>query len=977
MRPSHVFQFQLRLLLLALGVVGRGSSPVQAQPQPGADDSRRASTVIFLVDRSESIAHLPVPDTTEAMIVNCIQAARLARGETKFLAIVYSGQGVELIGGEGGKPTTAYQTLIQQVHDKLPSPNGGTPLTEALVRCRDVISKLPAEEVVTVLSTGDGQPTRPFVDGQNPKVDAYLKKRLEAITAGLQGAQQQKRIEAFYLELQNPQSREAQKLGDLMAQEELQICLKTAEQLSSSRVRYITIDFNGIAELKAIHDAAGGLPDDYVILESANLVIHKLHDLGVTHYEGTLVPPVIQGDASSEVRKNNLTVPLDDLADAAMVTIVLDEPVKQLGDELLIAVKVDGGIRKFELNGSDTDMMVATDSAGQVAMATVFLPSIPASRQISVGYKTQGKQALPAVKVYRHLRLRKDIQVIVKPFSVNADVEPPYALAPQQPVRWQAYLQTAGDAAPVEIRMLEATLVGRRQQKRLPLQLRSDANSPGVFSTVKPMTLSIGEYDVEVAVLLTSGEPLYLNLEDHIRCQPRDEAVTIELDDTSASSTCIDFDEIGDAVTQKSVSVCLRSYNVDYPLDVQLKVLDLTDEQGNLIAQDVVQATRTKVRLAPGRASKVKLKLNLPEFLGEIVDGPILGRLAISRVDSNLPLELRSYTDPSTLDEPADEVKFFLKRPRFSVRAKRGGRDELQRVSDSLCLPIHIDIWGSFHRPLQLQVGHDSEMDRNVSVVVRTPVRTEQGKSNKELTIVPQEDQSIEQGVAEKELVAWNYDIEIPSDLSARKLITEVQILSPGVQPMTVPVEFRIRKKLMAPTIQVWLRVLCVLAALTVSSAGIVLFRHRHFRPKGVVEARVNAPFAFIEVRRGKKKTAQLVVKDKDVRVISNNRPVPVLKPINLDGETVTPHRPLRLEKTVNKRKTTIDIIGVKFETGGPVLVCQVVRAGSLGRSRERARNSLRILVPVACLALGLAQLVYVSSVVAMLQLIWDTFRLG
>lgn len=300
-----------------------------AEASPAASDPKDAvpgDVVIFLVDRSESVGQLATPDTVEALVNHYVRVAALARMPTQFAVVAYSGKGVQVIGDPQGRPTLAYDALLERLEQDFPRPNGGTPLVEALQATQALVAALPDEQRVTIIHCGDGQPAGAFDPDQYPVVAKHLADCIAAVTQGVPTDQQQPKIEELRRKWRDPATPEGKRLYETYAEQEFSACKRLAAGFHDRQVRFVSVDFNGVEMLRQLHEAGGGKPQDYLLVQPASRLIEMLHEHGLTRFGGVLVcKPIVV--PKGDVRQRVTAIPLDAISEAAVVTVVFSEPV--------------------------------------------------------------------------------------------------------------------------------------------------------------------------------------------------------------------------------------------------------------------------------------------------------------------------------------------------------------------------------------------------------------------------------------------------------------------------------------------------------------------------------------------------------------------------------------------------------------------------------------------------------------------------
>jgi hypothetical protein len=961
------------LFILPNALAAPTSTTAGSNPAGPAND-----VVIYLVDRSGSVGMLEVPDTVEAAIVHQVQVAQLARTPAKFLVVVYSGQGVTVIGDKEGQPTLAYETFLERLHAEFPRPNGTTPLVEALTAALKVIKALSPGQRVTVIHCGDGQPCGPFDPDRYPSVAKFIADRTAAATRDVRPEDQQAKVDELHRQWADPESPDGKLLHALWLKEEFAECKRVAAGCRDRNVRFVSIDFNGLSTLKELHEAAGGAPDDYLLVKPASRLIDVLHERGLTRYDGVLVSKPIEVKESDSER-NVVGIRLNKFANSALVTAVFREPVPQFTDHLRAGFKVDGRVTELSADGGDPSARLSYDNAGRVATASLLLPTMPSNHAVAFACRRRDQSKLPPLTIYIHERLKTSLQVVLRPLNSKPNDTPPFVVSPDQPVIWQSYLEDAETGAPLPLAAIDVVLRETRQQTAQRLDLVKDADTDGLFKSPAAMQLAQGQYDAEVSISVGRSEPLLLRLPEHIKSQLGDEHVTLEIDpETSASITAIDAGELGDAVVEAVVKCRLRAGGATYPLPVQLSVVELVDAAGTPLPGEIVKLSQTELALQPGQPSTfVQIRFKLPEHLGHTPDGPVVGRLAITRTDTKRPLRVEPYGD-SDGDTAQNEIRFYLRRPIIKLSAQRAWRNELISHKANASWPVHVRIWRPMRRGMELCVSHTSQIDRDVSVVLSGPFRTAEGRTYPNLKLMPRAGGQSSQIISAGGSACWKFDLAIPADLPDKSVSTTLQVFGPGLRSSTIPVVIDSRRPLLGPALQ---RVFTALASV-LSASGLVRFvrawRLRKYRRGAPVDIRAGESFDFLTVRAGRPGEAVLEFDAAGVtrRYRDDSNGLPVNSRETLTPVDVSDANPLLFSVEKEGSPLTIAIERIETDPTGPVLQARIDDPGTYDDLRTRNGRKLRRAICAATISAAAATYIYHESVVSLLQWCSDAISL-
>ena len=164
---KRVVVLVMSLLLLA----------AQAPPAKQPD-----AVLIFIIDRSGSIADLPLPDIDLAWITEQIHLAELSGQNVQVAVIVLSGQGVVVFGDDKQMPTAAYKSLLKRLRREWPQPNGGTPLVEAMTVAVRMAQAMPQQSRINIVFSSDGQPSSGMLQPDlYPELRAEMDRQRKAV----------------------------------------------------------------------------------------------------------------------------------------------------------------------------------------------------------------------------------------------------------------------------------------------------------------------------------------------------------------------------------------------------------------------------------------------------------------------------------------------------------------------------------------------------------------------------------------------------------------------------------------------------------------------------------------------------------------------------------------------------------------------------------------------------------------------------
>jgi hypothetical protein len=510
-----------------------------------------------------------------------------------------------------------------------------------------------------------------------------------------------------------------------------------------------------------------------------------------------------------------------------------------------------------------------------------------------------------------------------------------------------------------------------RQQSVQRLELVKDADTDGLFKSPVAIQLAQGQYDAEVSISVGRREPLSIRLPDHIKSQLGDEHVTLEIDpESSANTSTIDAGELGDAVVDAAVKCRLRSAGASYPLPVQLSVVELVDADGTPLPGEIVKLSQTELTLQPGQPSPfVQIRFELPEHLGDTPDGPIVGRLAVTRSDTKTPLRVEPYGDSDGHTAP-NEVRFYLRRPIIKLSARRAWRNDLVSNKANVSWPIHVRIWRPMRRGMKLCVSHTSQIDREVSVVLSGPFRTAEGRTYSNVELVPRAGGQTNQVIPTGKVACWEFDLAIPAELPDKPVSATLQVFGPGLRGSTIPVVIDSRRPLLAPTLQRGFTAIAGVLWAVSLLRFIRAWRLRKYRRGVPIDIRTDESFDFLTVRSGRPGEAVLEFDAAGVtrRCRDDTMEVPAKPRETLTAADISDANPLLFSAEKDGSPLTVAIERIETEPTGPVVQARIEDPGIYDELRTRNARKLRRAICAAMISAASATYIYHESLVSLLQ---------
>lgn len=961
--------------LVALAPFVRAVPPAPAG-QPKTDAAKPAYRII-LVDRSDSFRQLE--DNIQALLSHQVQLADLSGDLVQIAVIFFGGNNeVTVVGDMNRMPTAAYKTLHQHLLTNWPKLSGTTPLDTAMQEALRIVKALPAKADVSVLLFTDGQPDSGVLRPDAfPDVKAALDKQVKGLHEKYRAfgpATTQKMVDRYMKAAGTPETEEFKQLYEkIQLPAEFRKTLEHAAVLKKAGARFVTIDYaGGIPELKQIHEAAGGKPEDLVLATPPSTAITKLHALGLTAFPGVVVQKPLASPADPKAFDKTVTASLDRLGERFVVTAVFDPPIPDFDRQARLEMRVGGNAIRFTTQNDDPNRLLSRDGAGKVVAAHLVLDAPPADGQVAFHYHSpESTFAVPAVTVYVHFRLPGDVAPAFRPRHAAPDTQAPFRVSTTQPATWVLELRSASQPKPFPLKSAEPVLRNVQSGTELRLSVTPDPQAPHVFVT-DASRLPRGTYDVDLHLVLDSGVELHLKLPRHVESQEAEECATLEITQAAGAQVQhashkrghVCFGEVGDAVTTATVVVFLRTQGIPYPLEVGLSVDGLVDAQQTAPKAPWVQVKPAKLTLQPGRADRVFLTLKLPELVEEqLTDGLFQGTLNLVRADFGETLPVRRFKPISGVpeDEAPNLVTFTLRRPRLVVEAPRCFRNAIHARPDGRAvLRIANDVYQPFSRTTLIRLAHDSVLARQVSAFPSAAFVDPAGKEVPSVRLAAVEAGRLSQEVRPGDTGTWLFRLEIDDDPQLVEARGELTFSAPGLPPVHLPVEVVARRSLLGSTFRTVLVAVSVLSAAFGLVALIRWWGGRRFRPGVPFTITPERPLGDILQLAPTPRGDALLVADQPVRFrfeadaktkpCGKDRPLPGVIDALKKGKSV-----LVEEDSPEEEEERWGIALLEYHEPAEVHG-EVVEAPRQAKAaaRQRRRMIRRVLLAAGCLALTL-----------------------
>lgn len=965
----------------------------------GTSNIWAGEAVVILNDRSDSISKLDPPDQTQAMELQFLDLSQLSGDQTKVAIINFGGvDGLTVFAGDDGLPTSETNTLKHRVLKEFPKLAGATPMDMALELSQQMVSKLPSGTKVTVVLISDGRPESGWLRPKDfPEVAKAMERQRTVLLERCRVRGYSDKITQDLIRQQEQQwadgtTKECEELyRQFQIPAELKKVLQLAQALAKAPVRFVSVDFGGgIAELRDIHQAAGGVPSDLVVCK-ADEVIRNLHKLGLTELPGVVKQEVREISANPKAFHADYVMPLDPLAAKTVVTFQFHPAIVDWDKHLKLRANVRGTEISLTADNVDERYTVALNGKGHLATVTVVVDT-PGDGQVTLHLESPNQSlSMPAASLFSHFRLREGTAIDFRPAHAAAEAKPTFQIAPTHPAVWRFAIQVAGSTQGVPFKGADAILKNERTGDEIKLPLSNDPQFVGRFVS-PPTKLPVGKFDAIVSIVTATGATVRIKLPQHVESLLRSESVSLQIpfsadgtiDGASFHPARIDFGgELGDAVTKRYIDLILRSREMDYPLDVVPEIV-LADSAGHVVPKEWIKFSRPELTLHPGQAVKLRATLTLPSTYEESVeDGPFTGMFAPVRKDSRQPLQVVPFEKISggKDDEPVNRVVFVLSRPQPELHSNWAMREWLKASKDGPTnLPVQVAIRLPFERTVTVDVTNTSTISRTFKLLPGGRISDADGRTIHGIELLPTSDSDATRELAPGETGRWTFQFRTDSSVLVKSAEAALHLSAMGLRPQLIMVPIRIRSPLLGPhvkTASIWGAALFgVLAVVSLRRRTI----HKAASTGQILLASVKKPIAgLISVVTTSTGSVQLVAERKcqvQMPGEARSRTVHAQQRIAALG-TISPQHPIRFEfpGEDNTPPRVIEVTDVAVGSESDAQIQAVIAAGgesdreAVRASQKTFRNST---LAIVCLALALT--ITAPGVVTAIQWVFDVF---
>ena len=739
-------------------------------------------------------------------------------------------------------------------------------------------------------------------------------------------------------------------------------------------MRLVSVDFGGgIPELREIHAAGGGTPDDLLVI-NPNAVIGRLHELGLTALPQVFLARPMSFDADPAAFERHVEIELDEIAEAVLIAIEFHPAIAKFADHASLKVMVGGNELAFSVDNDDPNCLLAFDTKGNVATATLILENVPDNRRVSFRFASPtGSLHAPACTVYTYFRLADDLTVDLRPKHMKRDSQPPFRISPNHSATWRCVLERQDEPKPYPLESVEAVLRHAGSGSVIRLDFQADPQSPGVFLSDETR-IPPGTYDVELYILLPSRAKVHLTLPRHVESQLSDEPVTMDIhpagdevgDGPGPPRSHLAFGPVGDAVSKKSLIVGLRSLDVDYSITV-VPSADIADAEGHAPRQKWIGFDRAQLTLSPGRPEKLRVTLSIPGRIEETIqDGPFQGRFALVRTDTGEPVPIRLYRRIEGVgeDEPVDRITFTLARPKMTVRAVRCFRDRIRTRRDGAAeLPVRLDFGTPYEQLVAVDVGHDSVLPRQFTILPSAILCDPSGRQVPTVRLAPLENTELTQEIPTGGTARWLFRLTVDADCRTEEALGSIDITAAGLAPRHLALA--VRRRTPPLTFPVKVACWCLAAGLSLFALRAAHLRRRAARFRSgrqhvlTLARPLSGALAIAPDFRGGVHLVPQQPTQIAYRGDPRKKTIAAGRPVRIDEQAISAGRPCLVELKPRDGRE-----GPAFEINDcltnaedqPELAVEVVSGGQYDRLSRRYGRALRsrLLLAVLCGALAL-----------------------
>jgi hypothetical protein len=283
------------------------------------------------------------------------------------------------------------------------------------------------------------------------------------------------------------------------------------------------------------------------------------------------------------------------------------------------------------------------------------------------------------------------------------------------------------------------------------------------------------------------------------------------------------------------------------------------------------------------------------------------------------------------------------------------------------------------NRTVTIKVTHDSELQREVTVLASANFVDSQGKQIPSVRLVPAESTELTQTIPKggEAIYILKFECDSDSDLTTGRGLVELS--SPGLAPLHIPVGVAARRPLLGPMIRLALWCIAAVAAAAAVPSLCRLVSFRRIKTGGIVPVPYgHAFFKFFTLREGRNN--ELILQAHRLLRIgpqseARKRPLAESRTLRFPARAVKPDDPIVVEEqTADGAQGMVVALNQALPSikGPPEIHAEIVSDGKFANDLSTARGLATRRVLIAACAAAIAFTLFQPAVVTAAQWIFD-----
>lgn len=772
---------------ILVGVLAGAAAAQDPTASPG-------ELVIWFIDRTESqdpASHVaaratqvkeskraaevpPEPDTIQDAIQLKSRVDDLRGRPCRTAAVIMRDDRVELVVDKQGKPFESGIEFRKELTAKWgDKPSGGTRLAAGYDAIWQIIREHGHETKCTVIATGDAIPGDGLLrPGDFDEVQQIWDDFISRGIAPLNGADPdivRERVDQLTRTLQQQGSEINKLLVQVQQRAEFNACAATANAVATRGVRWVTLAYGDKVELRTLHQEAGGIDDDFRLVQPASKTIQEAHAVHLFAGQGIDIPEPVefpQPSTANEITEQPFEFSqqfrIPRVAKRGLVVFVPDRSIAEFPKHAELILESSAG-RLTAGAASDHEVIMSHDAVGGVSSVIFSLDAVPEDGTAQLTFRSPAQTLkVPSGKIYLFLSRRDDLVTILHPQTAAESAAPPFQVDCEDSLDYFAFIGDPVSGVRLAVEAMEVRFQSAEHQ--LTREMIADPDYVNSYVSSEPVLLPPGDYDATI-VYQFDGVVIEIELPQHLKSIGDDEHIEIDIpvtgEQASRSSRWIEFAPVGDARVSGQVVIDVFGWKKD-PIVLEPRIIPAQESPDAPFKADLfLLPKQLTVRL--DRPTRLLLQVRLPEFSDSLKNGVMEGLLVFFRPDRKRivsDIRLRGANDTEITRTALNTVRVEIKRPSVLLEAIVGDVSVTTSVETARA---KIDAVFRTDVPTYWQMivygNHTSEMDRTLKLINTSEMKVGDMRESERFTLEFDPATPLEQTVAPGQRAVWRIKV--------------------------------------------------------------------------------------------------------------------------------------------------------------------------------------------------------------------------